>query len=127
MSRQRLRPSRKKEAQVPGHPKTDIVVSIVRPVVVAVGSPAILWIIVPGTAAQNKGTDLPTEDKEREFICLSAMTSTTRRSYDRSRLSVVRSLCIGLSCNNPARSPGENNSATFPTASWSAARQGVFL
>lgn len=48
------------EVQVPGNPKTDIIVAVVRPVVIAVGGPAILWIVVPGTAAQNKGTDSPT-------------------------------------------------------------------
>ena len=42
--------------KVSGHPETDIVVSIVRIVPVAVSSAAIVWIVVPRTAAKHTNT-----------------------------------------------------------------------
>ena len=53
--------------QVPHDPKTKIVVPVVRIPVVAIGRPAVLWIVVPRTAAHNTVQVYPLDANVKQY------------------------------------------------------------
>ena len=67
--------------QVPHDPKTKIVVPVVRIPVVAIGRPAVLWIVVPRTAAHNTVQVYPLDANVKQYSVISAGFLTSRRSF----------------------------------------------